>query len=201
MFKVASKTTGIISLLAVSTFCACGSDSEGPSGVTSGVDGSRPVNMLAPGDAQKLCDAVARYGTSRVSRDSVRRAVCVGLTALQIANPPTVAQCNDSVAQCVMMAAQTTGGTTVGATPACTAGVPPTNCTATVAELETCSTALIDQAANALASVTCDLWGLPPAEAAKRIMDAQNRPALAECAPIRQKCPAFLGQAAQAPQS
>lgn len=199
MFKVASKTTGIIAALAIFAFCGCGSDSDGPSGVASGVDGSKPVNTLAPSDAQALCNAVTSYGTSRVTPDSVRRAVCVGLTALQIANPPTVAQCNDSVAQCVTMASQTTGGTTVVRTPTCAAGVPPTACTATVAELEACSTALIDQAANAIGSITCDVWGLPPADAAKRIMDAQNRPALAECAPIQQKCPAFL-TAAQAPQ-
>jgi hypothetical protein len=154
--------------------------------------------MLAASDAQKLCSAVASYVASRITPDSFRHAVCVGLTRLQIANPPTVAQCNDFVAQCLKMANPTGTMTPTGA-PTCAGGALPTACTASVAEIEACSTALTDQAANAFASLTCDLWGLPPADATKRVMDAQNRPVPAECAPIQQKCPAFLGQAAQSP--
>jgi hypothetical protein len=192
MFTFSSKTTSIITLLALSVCSACGSDS-GSSGVSSGVDGSKPVNTLDANDGQKLCNAVASYGTSRVTPDSIRRAVCVGLTRLQ-PNPPTVQQCNDFVAQCLMTGNQAMGTSPVTATLTCPPGGLPTTCTATVGELQTCATALINQGADSIGSLTCDLWGLPPADAQKRFMDAVNRPALAECAPIQQKCSGVLGQ-------
>src|SRR5262249_20172963 len=130
--------------------------------------------------------------------DSIRRAVCVGLTRLQ-PTAPTVQQCNDFVTQCLMTGNQSMGMSPVTVTLTCPPGGLPTTCTASVGELQTCATALNNQGADSLASRTCDLWGLAPADAQKRFMDALNRPALSECAPIQQKCAGALGQVAQNP--
>jgi hypothetical protein len=58
-----------------------------------------------------------------------------------------------------------------------------------VAEIQACGTAAIDSARNILSGVSCDLWGLAPADAQQKIRDSQNRPQPAECKVVAQKCP------------
>src|SRR5262245_46333421 len=121
MLRVAARLTTVAGLLAASAVSGCGSDSEGSSGANSGVDSSKPVNMLTTDEAQRVCTAVASYGVARIPADVVRRSVCVRLTVVQIANPPTVAECNETVNRCTMTA-QNMGQTTAPPTPACMGG-------------------------------------------------------------------------------
>jgi hypothetical protein len=182
---------GAASISALILIAACGSDS-GSSGVESGVDPGKPADMASAADAQKVCSAIASYAATQLNGDLVRRTVCLGLTAAGKA--PTVAECNDSVQRC--LSTTQAGGTSSGQAPnttpvACVGGtaVPP-NCTATVGEIQSCATAAIDGTRSYFDGLTCDLWGLPPAEAQARIRATPPTPA--ECTAVQQKCPGLI---------
>lgn len=184
------------------TAVTCGSDDNGNGGVSSGVDGSKPADQLSAADAKKVCKAIADYYESQLS-DLLRRTLCTSLTAAQAlgGNAPTIPECNDSVDKCLM---QMMPAPMAPGSPGCTvAGTFTPACKATVAEIQACGTAAIDSARTILQGVSCDLWGLPPAEAQQKIRDSQNRPQPPECAVVQQKCPAPVaaGQSNPAPSS
>jgi hypothetical protein len=183
---------GGMAISATILIVACGSDS-GSSGVQSGVDPAKPADMASAADAQKVCSAIASYAAMQLNGDLARRTLCLELTAVPASTgkAPTVAECNDSVQRCLGMtqgsSAQPRNTNTVG----CVGGttVPP-NCTATVGEIQACATAAIDATSNYFNGLTCDLWGLPPAEAQARIQATPPTPA--SCTAIQQKCPGLI---------
>ena len=184
-----------MALFAAVAAAACGGDDNGNGGVNSGVDSAKPADQLSAADAKKVCDAIASYAKTQLS-DLLRRTLCVSLTAAPAlaGNAPTIAECNDSVDKCLM---QTMPPPMPPGSAGCTvSGTVTPGCKATVAEIQACGTAAIDSARTILEGVSCDLWGLPPADAQQKIRDAQNRPQPAECVVVQQKCatPVSTGQ-------
>lgn len=182
---------GGAAISATMLLAACGSD-NGSSGVQSGVDPTKPADMADATDAQKVCSAIASYAAMQLNGELVRRTVCLELTAIgaSAGKAPTVAECNDSVQRCLGMqgsSAQPQNTNAVG----CVGGtmVPP-NCTATVGEIQACATAAIDATSNYFNGLTCDLWGLPPAEAQARIQSTPPTPT--SCTAVQQKCPGLI---------
>lgn len=189
MTSFQSSVRAVVCAAAAVVAAACGSDSGSGGHINSGVNESEPVNMVSPSDAQKVCSAVASYAASRISPDVVRKSVCVALAAVQPDGmPPTVDDCNMSVEQCMKNQSTTTPDTP--GTPMCVAGATITTCMASVGELQTCTAALIDQAASNVEAVNCDLYGLPPAEASMRLQPNTSIPPA--CDTVRQKCPGFV---------
>ena len=186
---------GLAAFSAVIAALACGSDS-GSGGVSSGVDTTKPANMVTASDAQKVCSAIASYYASQITSDVVRRTVCVGVVAVQsVGMAPTVAQCNDSVNKCVANAQMS--NTTTAATPpqvTCPGGVVPSQCTATVGAIQACATEIANQTRDRLAAINCNLYGLPPADAQAMLRAATTVTVPADCTAVQQSCPGIFAQ-------
>jgi hypothetical protein len=89
---------------------------------------------------------------------------------------PTAAQCQTSVNDCLAMPDQ------ISTMQDCTidsAGL--ASCSGTIGELETCLTASVDAAKAALASFTCDIYALSPADYQARLAALQQPP---QCATV-----------------
>lgn len=184
----------LFTVIAVCALAGCGGDSS--SGVSSGVDPAKTANTATADDARKVCSAIANYTASQLNATLIRRTVCVQLTAVPAlsGNAPTVPECNDSVNRCQQSGGTTSGQTTSGQTArtpiACTGMAIPTNCTATVGQIEACATAIVDSTRDYFNGLTCDLWGLPPADAQARIRATPATPAA--CTAVQQSCPGLL---------
>jgi hypothetical protein len=176
------------------TALACGSDSG--SGVSSGVDTTKPANMVSASDAQKVCSAIASYYTNELTPELVRRTVCIAVVAVQsVGMAPTVDQCNASVNDCVANAQGSNGMTAV--TPpqvTCPGGVVPAQCTATVGEIQSCATEIANETHGKLASINCGLYGLPPADAQAMLRAATTVTVPADCSTVQQSCPGIFAQ-------
>lgn len=154
-----------------------------PGRVSTGLDPNAVVGQLMPSDALKICQAESRYVTMRISNTEAIRSACVLFAGLSGGGAPTAAECQMSVNDCISMPDQISTMQDCTIDPAGLA-----SCSATVGELETCLTASVEAVKVALASITCDIYALSPADYQARLAALQQPPPA--CAPLQMKCPA-----------
>ena len=166
-----------------------GPPDAGPSGtgkLTTNVAGTRPLNMLSPEEAQKICAATESFTLMLVMQEKVNDLICRvgGLTAaLAVPDDQVQATCKTAYAACKM------------APPPAGTGMPgmcmkaDAKCMATVAEYEACMNAL---------PMDLELIGrlVPPCERANKLSLApllgfQNLLSPA-CMTFDQKCPGVI---------
>lgn len=155
-------------------------------GVSSGVPPSELGNQLNASDIQDLCAAELRYLQSRISDQDLTNLGCFFLAAASSGGAtPTVSACQASFSDCVANAGAGTSTAKCSVDQSKLAA-----CTATVAELEACMSAAIDQTAATLPKLTCDIFSLSQSEIQARLAAINQIPPA--CAPVQQKCPGAL---------
>jgi hypothetical protein len=121
----------------------CGDDK--PAGLSTGVDGSKPIGMVTPTEADRICKSTEAWAKRAIAEDKQKQLFC-RITALAAAaggglggggtgaasDTQLRMTCQSSLDQCMMISTPA-GGT---ASPMCQSF--PASCTATVAEYEAC---------------------------------------------------------------
>lgn len=161
-----------------------GNNGGGSSGFSSSVDGSAELSGLSADDQQTLCDDVADYSASQISEDDA--CTFSGLFAAAFSDPQTDEElqqaCSMAYDECIN--SEDDGG----GDDQCEVSM--TECTATVAEYETCAEARVQQ--------TSDLLGGLPRCSEATLADLEddgsgNQNELPqECQVIEDKCPGFF---------
>jgi hypothetical protein len=154
----------IVSCLSLLVVSACGGDDEGSesTGVNSGVDQSKPVNMLTAMELQQINESV---GKSLAADAELVETICTfsGVFSTTLAATPGAdgmfpaevqMQCNQAIDQCkssFQMNATAAGASAgVPTVPADTATF--ASCSVTVGELEACMTASVEFVKDVLSS-------------------------------------------------
>ncbi len=161
---------------------ACDSDSGAPASFNASASDSTVVNTLDDAGRQKLCDEVVTFGESAVSVTEMKRLSCYGLALAFSAGESC-----EATAQACMKAEPTESESET--TSSCNSGEFD-NCTATIAEIESCLNARIAASKALAAKISC--------AADEDAMNALAEPAESACAPVEAKCPS-LAEGGEAP--
>jgi hypothetical protein len=167
--------------LAVGIGCGGSDDEEEAPAIRSGVAGDKTLSELSSAEAVKVCqalgDAVEVWLTAH--EDDFLRTSCVSLSLFTASSAQ---ECRQSVDACLdQLADAGPGEITGGGCDPASAEV--TDCTATVAELESCLGDTLDSAVVALQQLDCELLF---SAGASSMAAPQDPPS---CAPLREKCP------------
>jgi hypothetical protein len=152
------------------------------SGVDTGLDPTTVVNKLSPADAQKICDAEARYVAMKIKDTDAVRLGCVLFASISGGGAaPSMSACEASVMDCL-------SGGMVTTMMNCTLDAAAlASCTATIEEVETCATAAVDSIAALVSSIDCSIYSLPMAEWQAKLAALEQLPTA--CTTLNQKCP------------
>lgn len=186
---------GFSIFLALQSVVACGSAEDGDGSIGLGVDPNKQGQDLTADEFEAICRAVADYAQDKFDSRSVRIATC-RWTAAALAAPgaePNTMLCESTYEACTDCIDREgcegpePRGEVEG--PGCSSPDVPQECSSTVAEIEACFTARIDQYVSPFfAAPACDELG-----------DAPDIPHLDEglevpemCEPVRKNCPEVL---------
>jgi len=199
------KISWLVSLLAISSVTACGSDDDGGgdgggASLDSGVDEDKPVEDLTDDEAEAICEAGADYFVEKFSSSSLQTAFCRAIavgTALGLATDEESMQdmCNSLYESCTNCiddpdAEECEDMTEVPIEePECGDEEVPSDCSSSVGELEACLKAEVDQGVAAFNDIPdCDEIG-PDTEPPTF---EEDPPLPAACETVEENCPEAL---------
>jgi hypothetical protein len=178
-----------IVLAAASWLLVVGCGGGGAAKFSSGVDGTKPLGMVSPAEAEQICKASQSYVQGAISEDKQKQLGCktVALLAAALGGMGGNASQLQSACQTAYDGCLKSVSTPPGSSSSSCA-TPSSKCTATVAEYEACLTAVPGLIDSALAAIpSCN--NLTPA--ALQGSGAQTVTAPAACKTFEMKCPGF----------
>lgn len=171
-----------------------GGGNNGGGSVNSGVPGSKLGSDLTEAEAQKVCEAIGRYGASKITeQDACRMAGALGAIFLGAFNPEATdeelqAACQDGFQACLEEPAEEP---VPGDEADCVAQNLSEQCTATVQELEACFKDYIDLTAEAFKVFpTCE--EITMSFVTDPEVEEPDTSLPASCAVVEEKCPEVL---------
>lgn len=161
---------------------ACGDDAVAPAApLDSGVDEAATPSTLSADQRQAFCQAAATWFTTQVTQAQMKKLACYGF-ALAFAGQGNA--CNTFASECLA-----SNEPFDSSTDASCDGPELDDCTATVAELETCFTDTATQLRTLTARLSCSM-------SASDLQGLSGKPA--SCAAIESKCPGLFADDAPA---